>query len=107
MRLLQNICSGSGTLARAVGPTDAMYMEYSANDKPRNRLLEICRPGSLPACYLRCVGNVELRYDPEMKRHNRHSQGRRRAVGHQQQEIIYVVFKLRTSRQLKDSGIKL
>ena len=46
MRLLQNIRSGSGTLARAVGPTDAMYMEYSANDKPGIDCLGFAAPGA-------------------------------------------------------------
>jgi hypothetical protein len=73
MRLVQDMRSGSGTVA-AVNSTDAIYMEYSANDKPRHRLLGDLQPRKLRAYYLRCVGSVGLRNDIEMRRHNRLSQ---------------------------------
>jgi hypothetical protein len=45
MRLVQDMRWGSGTVA-AVNSTDAIYMEYSANDKPRHRLLGDLQPRS-------------------------------------------------------------
>jgi hypothetical protein len=45
MRLSQTMRSVSGTLA-AVGPTNVMYMEYSANDKPGIDCLGFAAPGA-------------------------------------------------------------